>query len=132
MVKVSHHEIVISFTSLIIFGPISSGFSHAVRSAPDVHIAIALRAAHVAGVMVVIVATASGTIVEVATSGAAVHVRDKTIAIFAIALLTDFLSFDSHLDETLLIGSLTMFSLFIDSSDLVWLILGAMIYLNKI
>ena len=82
--------------------------------------------------MVVIVATASGTIVEVATSGAAVHVRDKTIAIFAIALLTDFLSFDSHLDETLLIGSLTMFSLFIDSSDLVWLILGAMIYLNKI
>jgi len=78
-----------------------------------------LRAVHVAGAMVVIVATASGTIVEVATSGAAAHhVRERVIQIFAIALLTALLSFDSHLEGTLLIDSLTMFSLFIDSSVL--------------
>jgi hypothetical protein len=94
MVKISHHEIGISFTSLMISGPMSSGFSHAATIAPAVHNETTLKAPFH-------------------------HIRDRAIHNFAIALLTAVLSFDGFWGDAIsLIHSLAKFSLLVDSSGL--------------
>jgi hypothetical protein len=97
MRRVSPPEIFISRFTTSAVGGVMSGRSHAEANAIAVHRVMVFTAADVAGVIVVMVATASGTNVAVVASVAIVHhTRDEAIHILAKVCVTAFWLFSRN------------------------------------